>query len=196
MMTNSGFQSSKRRVIIAEVFLNKMHHLKEDDRKDLVAMIQDAGNFKELKAYLKHLESSTAASSSIWSSFKSFFPSKEQTSEFLDEAFGKSRNTKDREFLAMLPGKVSKEPLLEQLAQDVVTEAQESFQKFMKKHLPKLYSQVLEIKRQTIHHHIEAEANDQNKSRRLSARLDLFNEIQKSQPHMDSRYVQCVTCYS
>lgn len=193
-IAKSGFQHSKERVIIAEVFLNEMLDLKEDDQRDLVTLIKDAGNSKELKYCLKHWEPSTTGGlSSIWTLVTSFFSSKEQTSKCLDEAANKSRNTKDQEFLATLPGKVSKEPLLEQLARDAVIEAHEYFQTFMKQHLPRLYSHACEIKRQTIYRQVEVEVNDQDQKRRASARSDWFDKIKMGQPQVDSGYVQYAT---
>lgn len=190
---SSGFHNSKERVIIAEVFLNRMPNLEEDYRKDLVALIKDAGVSRELKARLKHWESSTTGgSSSLWSSVVSFFSSKEQTSKCLDEAIDRNKSTTDRDFLTTLPGRVSREPLLEQLTQDVVTEAHEYFREFMKKCLPKLYSRAGNIQCQTLYRQVEAEANDQDQKRRASARSDWFNEIAKGQPQVDSGYAQYI----
>jgi hypothetical protein len=191
-----GFQHSKERFILAEVFLANMPNLKQDVRKNLVALIEGAGNFKELKDHLKNWESSTSTtggSSSFWTSVISFFSSKEQTSKYFEEAASQSRNMKDKEFLATLLVKVSKEPLLEQLAQDVITKAHGYFQEFMKRRLPRLHSQAHVIKRQTMYHQVDAEANDQDQKRRVSARSNWFNEIKTGQPQVDSGYVQYVT---
>jgi hypothetical protein len=49
-----SLQRSKEQVIIAEVLLDKMApNLEEDDKKELVSLIKEAGTSKELKAYLK-----------------------------------------------------------------------------------------------------------------------------------------------
>ena len=188
-----SFQFSKDRVIIAEAFLKKMPDLDEDYKKDLVALIKGAGNTKELKAHLKPWESSiTGGSSSVLSSVVSFFSSKDQTSKYLDEAVKQSRNTKDQEFLAILPEKVIKEPLLEQLAQDVVLEAHGHFREFMKKRLSRLYTRAGEVQRRTMYHQVEAEGKDQDQTTRVSARCEWLNEVKISQSRVDSGYVPYV----
>lgn len=196
-VSRHGFWNSKEKVIIAEVLLKKMPGLREDYQKDLVSLIKDARNSAELKTRLKHWKSSTTeGSSSLWSSFISFFSSKEEPSEYLDRAVSQSRRMKDQEFLSALPGKVSEEPLLEQLAQDVLMEAHGYFQEFVKHHLPKLYSRVHVIKQQTMYHQVEAEVNDQDQKRRASARSDWFDEVKMNQPQVDSGYVQYITSVS
>jgi hypothetical protein len=190
-VAGSGFQHSKERVIIAEVFLNNMPDLGEDGQNALLALIKDAGSSRELKTRLKNWESSRSSAS--WIPFKSLFFSKEQTSKLLDEAADQIKYTKDQEFLATLPAKVFQEPLLEQLAQDALAEAHGYFQKLMKRHLQNLHSRAFYIKQQAIYHQVEAKANDQDKKRRISARTDWFNEINTGQPSEDSGYVQYVT---
>jgi hypothetical protein len=190
-VAGTGFQHSKERVIIAEVFLNNMPDLGVDGQKALLAQIKDAGNSRELKARLKNWESSRSSHS--WFSLKSFFSSKEQTSKFLDEAADQIKYTKDQEFLATLPAKVFQEPLLEQLAQDVLAEAHGYFQRFIERHLQNLHSRAFYIKRQAIYNQVEAKANDQDKKRKESARSDWFNELKTGQPSEDSGYVQYVT---
>jgi len=92
-------------------------------------------------------------------------------------------------FLAALQEKVSKEPLLKQLAQDVVVEVHAHLQEFMRQQLPKLYSHAYDIKRKRIFHQIEVEANDQDQKRRRSSRNDWFNEIKTAQVQANPRYV-------
>ena len=193
-VTGSAFRHSKERVIIAEVFLNKMPNLKEGGQKDLLALIKDAGNYKELKTRLQHWESSTAGGSSLWSFATSFFSSKE-TSKYLDEAINQCRNIKDQQFLATLLQRVSEKPLLEQFAQDVLTGAHQYFHWFVKQNLPRLYFQAHEVKQLAMNHQVEAEANDQDQKRRASARSEWCNKIKMGQPQADSGYVQYIARY-
>ena len=178
----SGFQRSKERVIIAEVFFNEKPDLTEDGQRKLIAYIKDAHDPKELKGNLKNWESFSAGGpSSLWSGFTSYFVSKEWTSVCVDEAVHKSKGISDLVFLAALQEKVSKKPLLEQLAQDVVTEAHTHFQEVMRQCLPKLYSRANNIKRKAMHHQIEAEANDQDQKRRALLRSGWIDEIKLAQ---------------
>ena len=191
----SAFRHSKERVIIAEVFLNKMPNLREGGQKDLLALIKDAGNSKELRARLQHRESSTAGGSSFWSLTTSFFSSKEQTSRYLDEAVNQYKNTKDQHFLATLQERVFKEPLLEQFVQDVLTEAHQHFHWFMKQNIPRLYLHAHQIKQQAMYRKVEAEANEQDQKRRACARSDWCNKINMGQPQADSGYVSYIVRY-
>jgi len=122
---------------------------------------------------------------------KSLFVSQEQTSKSVDEAVRRSRDTKDWEFLKALPEKVSKEPLLEQLTQDVVKEAHRYFREFMKQHLSRLCDRADGIKRQVMYRHIELAADEQDRKRRESSRSDWFNEIRMAQAQVNSGYVLC-----
>ena len=180
-VARSGFQSSKERVIIAEAFFNGRSDLVEGDRRELVSLIKAVGDSKKLKARLKDWGASTEGPPSFFSTLKSFFTSKEQTSKTVDEAANWSKDTKDWEFLAALPEKLSREPLLEQLAQDVIMEACTYFRDFMKQRLPKLYSRVCDIKRQTMYHQVELGAKEQDQNRKVSSRSDWFNEIKTVQ---------------
>ena len=181
-VVKSGFQRSKERVIIAEVFFNKKPDLAEDDQRELIALIKDAGDLKELKGHLKNWESSsTGGSSYLWTRLTSLLGSKEWTSECVDEAARKSKGIQDWAFLATLQGKVSREPLLEQLAQDVVTEAHTHFQDVMRQCLPKLYSRAHDIKQNMMYHQVEAEANDQDRKRSASLRSDWIDGIKLAQ---------------
>ena len=184
-----GFQRSKERVIIAEAFFNKKQNLSESDRRAVVALIKDAGDSRELKARLKDWETSAGGSSSFISTLKSFFVSKEQTSKTVDEAAHQSKDTRDQEFLAMLHDKLSKEPLLQQLVQDAMTEAQAYFREFTKQHLRKLYSYAQSIKRKMMYHQVELGATEQDRKRRASSRSDWFNDIKLAQPQVNTGYV-------
>jgi len=163
----------------------------ENDRRELVALIKEVGDSKVLKTRLKDWGPSSAGGSSfIVSAFKSLF-SQEQTSMSVDEAVRRSRDTKDWEFLIALPEKVSREPLLEQLTQDVVREAHRHFREFMKQRLPRLYYRADGIKQQTMYHHVELAANEQDRKRRESSRSDWFIEIRMAQAQVNSGYVLC-----
>jgi hypothetical protein len=111
------------------------------------------GNSKELKTHLKAWEPSpTGGLPAIFSLVKSIFVSKEQTSNIINEAAASEQgNMKDWEFLTALPDKVSKEPLLEQLAQDAITEAYRYFGRFMQRRLPRFYSRVYDIKQKAMY---------------------------------------------
>ena len=186
-VASSGFQRSKERVIIAETFFSKKPDLLENDRRELVAMIKAVDDSKALKSHLKDWgPSSAGGSSSFLSALKSLFLSQEQTSKSVDEAVRWSRDMKDWEFLTALPEKVSKEPLLEQLAQDVMKEAHQYFQEFMERSLPRLYFRAYNIKRQMMYHHVELAANEQDQKRRESSRSDWFNEIRMAQAQVNS----------
>ena len=196
-ITKPGFQHSKERVIIAEVFFNKKPDLAENDRRELVALIKDAGSSKELKTRLRNWESpSTGGLSSflpvsLFSGFGSLFHLKEWTSDSINEAVGRSRDIPDRVFLATLQEKVSKEPLLEQLAQDVVVEAHAHLREFLRQRLPRFYSCAHDIKQRRMHYQVEAEANDQDQKRRESSRNDWFDEIKMAQAQANPGYVFC-----
>jgi hypothetical protein len=188
----TGFQRSKERVIIAEAFFNKEPGIAENDRRELVALIKDAGDSKELKTRLKGWESSsTGGPSSIFSVLKSVFVSKEQTSKSVDDAARRSRDIKDSDFLAALPEKVSKEPLLEQLVQDVVAEAHGYFREFMTQRLPRLYSRVHDIRQQMVYRQVELGANEQDQGRKVSSRSIWFDEIKMAQAQANPGYVLC-----
>jgi len=107
----------------------------------------------------------------------------------INEAVQRSKDIQDWAFLAALPEKVSKEPLLKQLAQDVVVEAHAHLQEFMRQRLPRLYSHVHDIKQKRLYHQIEVEANDQDQKRRQSSRNDWFNEIKMARAQANPGYV-------
>jgi len=181
-VASSTFQRSKERVAIAEAFFNKKPDLSENNRRELVALIKGLTDSKMLKNRLKDWESSsTGGSSSFFSVLKSLFASQEQTSKNVDEAVRRSRDMGDREFLAALPEKVYKEPLLEELTQDVMKEAHRYFRDFMKQRLPRLYSRAHNIKQQTMYRQIELGVNEQDRKRRESSRSDWFNDIKMAQ---------------
>lgn len=190
-----SFQHSKERVFIAEAFFNQKPDLAENDRKELLALIKDAGDPKVLKTRLKGWENSTGGPSSWFSAFKSIFFSKEETSKAVDDAAHRSKDTKDREFLAALQGKVTKEPLLEQLIQDVKMEAHTYFREFMKQRLPKLFSRAHDIQRQIMYRQVELGVNEEDKKRRDSLRNDWFNEIKMSQAQVNPGCVFCCPVY-
>lgn len=184
-----AFQRSKERVIIAEAFFNEKHDLAENDRREVVALIKDAGDSRELKTRLKGWGTSTGGS--FLSLLKSLFVSEERISTTVDRAARQSKETKDREFLAALPGKVTKEPLLEQLSQDVVAEAHEYFREFMKQRLPRLYSRAHDIKQQAMHRQVELGVDEEDKQRRASSRNDWIDEIKTAQAQVDTGCVFC-----
>lgn len=185
----SGFQHSKERVIVAEVALNKMPNLEEHAQRELIAQIKNADRLSQLKTHLKNLESSSAGASTIKSFLKSIFVSAGQASQIIEEATDRSKKTNDWEFLAALKEKVAKYPLLEQLAQGVVTEAHKYFQKFMKQRFQRLCLRAQDIKQQTMYHQVEAEVEDQDRQRRKSARSNWLNEIKIAQAQVDPGYV-------
>jgi len=177
-----NFQHSKEQVILAEVFFKKKPDLTEDDRRKLVDLIKGAGGFKELKARLKSWgSSSTGGLTALWSGFTSLFFSKEWTSESINEATEKSRAIKDFEFLAALQDKVSREPLLGQLTQNVMTEVHAHFQDFMKQRLPKLYFYAQNIKQKAMYHQVEAEATNQDQQMRMASRSNFFDDVKMAQ---------------
>ena len=189
-----SFQHSKERVIIAEVFFNKKPDLLENDRKELVALIKDAGDFKELKARLKNWESPSSGglSSLLPDSLLSGFGLwKEWTSGGITEAVQKSKGIQDWVFLGALQEKVSKEPLLKQLVQDVVVEAHAHLREFMRQRLPRLYSCAYDIKRRRMYYQVDAEAHDQDQKKRKSSRNDWFDEIKMAQAQVNPGYVLC-----
>lgn len=191
----SSFQRSKERVIIAEFFFHKSPDLSASDRRKLVDLIEDAGDAKELKARLKVWESPTAGGlSSLWSGLTSLFKPKETTSD-ITEAARKSKDTNDREFLVALEEKVSKEPLLEQLAQDVVKEAHTHLQGFIRSRLQRLHSRAYDIKRGRMHHQVEVEVNDQDQKRRALLREEWFDEVKMAQAQVAPGYVYVIYRY-
>ena len=187
--TKPSFQHAKERVIIAESFLHKMPNLPADSKKNLVTLIKDVGNSKELKTHLKAWEPSpTGGLPAIFSMVKSIFVSKEQTSNIVNEAAAQSKNTKDQEFFAALQDKVYREPLLEQLAQDVMAEASRHFQDSLKQYLPRLYLRAHDIRQRTVYHQVEVEGHDQDQKRRASIRSEWFDEIKMVQAQVDPGY--------
>ena len=196
-VANYGFQYSKEQVIIAEAFFNKNPGLPENDRRELIAFIKDVGNSKMLKARLKGQEGPIGGSP--WpfpSTLKFLSVLKEQTSRAVDEAVHQSRDTNDLEFLVALPGKVLKEPLLEQLAQDVLKGAHKHFQEFMEWHLQRLYSHAHKIKQQMMHHQVELGEREQDQKRRASLRSKWVNEIKIVQAQVNPGCVlHCLWVY-
>jgi len=182
------FQHLKEQVIVAEAFFNEKPDLSEDDQRAVVTLIKDGGDLKELKTYLKGWGTSTGGLSSFLSTVKSIFTPKGQTSRTIDGATRQTRAIHDWEFLATLPDKVSKEPLLEQLVKDTVAEAHGYFQDFLKQHLPKLCSFIQDHRQKMIYCQIELEANSQDQKRRESSRNDWFDEIKLAQPQMNVGY--------
>lgn len=157
-----------------------------------MALIKDAGDLKTLKTRLKDWEAPTGGLSAFISALKSLVVSKEQTSKAVDEATRRSRDTKDCEFLGALPRKVSKEPLLEQLTQDVVREAHAYFREFMERRgLHRLYSRAHDIKRQAIHHQVEMREKRKDQERMMSSRSVWFEEIKTAQAQVDQGCVLC-----
>ena len=191
-MARPGFQRLKEQVIIVETFFNEKSDLTEKDRRELVSLIKKTGDLKELKSRLKDWETSSGGSS-FFSTFKSLFFSREQTSKTVNEAARRSKDTKDKEFLAALSGKVSREPLLEQFVQDIVAEAHEHFREFMERRIPRLYSRAHDIRQQAMYRQVELEARGQDQKRRVSSRNTWFDEIKTAQAQMNSGYV-CVVC--
>ena len=157
---------------------------------ELVALIKDVGDLRTLKVRLKDWETSAGGTSSILASFKSIF-SKEQTSKTLEEAARRSKDTKDRDFLAALPEKASQEPLLVHLAEDVVKEAHAYFREFMNQRLRGLYWRAHYIKQQVMYHQVELGVGEQDQKRRVSSRNDWFDEIKVAQAQADPGYVSC-----
>ena len=189
-MAKSGFHVARDRIIIAETFFEKPD-LPRDHRRELVALIGDVGDLRTLKVRLKDWETSAGGTSSILASLKSFF-SKEQTSKTLEEAGRRSKDTKDRDFLAALQEKVSREPLLVQLAQDAVKEAHAYFREFMNQRLRRLYWHAHHIKQRVMYHQVELGVGEQDQKRRVSSRNDWFDEINVAQAQADPGYVRVV----
>ena len=188
-VTKPSFQHSKERFIIAEVFFHKKSDLTENDRRELVVLIKDAGDSKELKACLRNWGSpSTGALPSLLSRFTSLFNSKEWISDSINEATRKTRDIQDWAFITTLQEKVLKEPFLQQLAQEVMTETYAYLREFMKKQLPKLYLRAYNIKQKRMYHQVEAEAKDQDQKRRASSRRSWFNEINMVQTQVTQGY--------
>ena len=190
-MARSGFQHSKERVIIAEAFFNKKPDLTENHRRELVALIKDVGDLRTLKTCLKDWETPTGRISSLFSRLESLIVSKEQISKAVDEATCQSKDIKDQEFLAALPEKVSKEPLLRLPAQDVMREAHVYFQEFMEWRLHRLYFHVHDIKQQTMYHQIDLRAKNQDQEMRMSSRSSWFEEIKMAQAQANQGCVSC-----
>lgn len=118
---------------------------------------------------------------------------REWTLENINEAVQKSRDIEDWTFLAALQEKVSKEPLLNQLAQDVVVEAHTHLQELMRQQLPRLYSCAYDIKRKKMYHQIKAEANSQDQKRRKLSRDYWFDEIKMAQAQANPGYfLHCI----
>ena len=181
-VAKSGFQESKERVIIAEAFFNEMPGLAENDRRRLIALIEDAGGSRTLNTCLRDQNIFTQNLLS-WL--------KEWASKTLNEAVRRSKDTKDQEFLAVLPGKVSEEPLLEPLAQHVMKEAHRYYRDFIKQRLCRLYLHAHEIKQRAMHRQVELGVDEQDQKRRVSLRNDWFNEIKVAQAQPDPGYVSC-----
>lgn len=186
-----SFQRSKERLIIAEALFNKEPDLTENDQKELVALVKDAGSSKELKACLKDWESPPAGALSFFSRLISLFAGKEWTSDSIDEAVQKSRDLQDRVFLTDLQGKVSKNPLLEPLVQDTVTEAHAHLQEFMRQRLPRLYSHAHNIRQKAMHRQVEAEMSNQDQKRRVVLRSGWFDDIKMAQTQVNPGYIFC-----
>ena len=189
-VARTGFYRSKERIIIAEAFFDRKPDIPENDRKELVALIKDAGDSKALKTHLKGWESSsTGGLSSTWFGLKPLLLPEGQAPGIVDGAVRRSRETSDHEFLAALPDKLFKEPLLEQLAQDVIVEAHGHFQEFLKHRLPHLYSRVYNIQQQKVYRQVELQANEQKQKGKASSRSDWFNEIKMAQGQANLGYI-------
>lgn len=156
-----------------------------------MTLIMDVGSSRMLKSRLKDWEG-PAGGSSWFSALKSLFTSKEQTSKIVDDAARRSRDMKDLAFLAALPEKVFKEPLLDQFAQEAVKDAHAHFREFMKQRLPWLYSRAHEIKQQAMYRQVELGEKNQDQERRASFRSDWVNEIKTAQAQGNPG---CVLCY-
>ena len=192
-MANHSFQSSKERVIIAETLFNENPHLPENSRRELIALIEDVGNSWVLKTRLRDWENSKERSLS-WlslSTLKSHFFSKEQTSQIVDDATHRSRDMKDLEFLATLPEMVLREPLLKQLAKEVVKGTHAHFREFMERRLPRLYSHAHEIKQQMMYRQVELGEKKQDQERRASLRNNWVDEIKAAQTQADPGCGSC-----
>ena len=185
-VTKPGFHYLKEKVVIAEALFGDIPGLTKEERDKFVALIKRAGSSKELKENLRDLPQEP---SSVWTKFKSFFSSKEQIPAYIEDATFQIGSMTDKEFLVALQEKVFKEPILNQLVQDVVAEARGHIQESMEKALSRLYSQAHDIKQQVMYHQAQVEANNQDQQRRASARLDWINDIKKFQAHADQGYV-------
>lgn len=190
-VTGPDFQYSKERVFIAQAFFNENPPLPESSRREVVALIRDAGNSKTLRTRLKDWGAPAGGSSWV-STIKAVFTTEGQASKIVDEAVRTSKDTKDSEFLAALLKMESKEPLLKQLIQDVLKDTDRHFQEFIERRLPRLYSRINDIKRQTIYRQVELGVGEQDEKRRASLRSDWFNGIKMAQAQVDSG---CVLFY-
>jgi len=189
-VARTGFYRSKERIIIAEAFFDRKPDVAENDRKELLALIKDAGDSRVLKTRLKGWESSsTGGSSSAWFGFKPPILSEGQALGIIDGAVRQSRETSDHEFLTALPNKLSKEPLLEQLAQDVIVEVHGHFQEFLEHRLPHLYSHIHNIQQKAMYRQVELETNEQKQKGKASSRSNWFNEIKMAQGQVNPGYV-------
>lgn len=177
-MANPSFQYSKERVFIAEAFFKENRHLSENDRGELITLIKDVGNSRILRNRLNERGQSSWFS---LSTLKSLFVSREQTSRIVDDASHWSRDTKDLDFLAALPEKVFREPLLEQFAQEAMNDAYVHFREFMRQRLPRLYSRAHEIKQHAMYRQVELGEKKQDQERRASMTSDWVNEIRAAQ---------------
>ena len=193
-MANPSFQYSKERVFIAEAFFNENHHLSENDQRELITLIKDVGSSRMFRSRLREREGPERGQSSWFSlsTLKSLFVSKEHTSKIVDDAAHRSREVKDLDFLATLPEKVFREPLLEQFAQEAMNDAYVHFRDFMKQRLPRLYSRAHEIRQQSMHRQVELGEKKQDQERRAAMRSDWVNEIRTAQTQVNPR---CVLCY-
>jgi len=182
-VANPSFQYLKEQVFIAEAFLNENHHLFENNQRELITIIKDVGSLRKFRSRLRDGPERGFSPSTL----QSLFVSKEQTSRIVDDAACQSMDVKDFDFLAALPEKVSREPLLEQFAQEAMKSAYVHFQEFMKKRLPRLYSHAHEIKQQTMYRQVELGAKMQDQERRASMRADWINGIKTAQAQVNPR---------
>lgn len=90
---------------------------------------------------------------------------------------------------------MSKEPLLERLAQDVVKEAHIHLQEFIRSRLPRLHSGAHDIMRGWTHHQVEAQEKDQDQKRRTLSRNVWFDAINMAQAPVVPGYVYTVHKY-
>ena len=190
-VANPSFQYSKEQVFIAEAFFNENHHLSENNQRELITLIKDVGSSRMLRGRLRDGPERGQSSWFSFSTLKSLFGSKEQTSRIVDNAAHRSRVTKDLDFLVALPGKVFREPLLEQFAQEAMRDAYVHFRTFMKQHLPRLYSRAHEIKQQAMYCQVELGEKKQDQERRGSMRADWINGIKTAQAQVNAGYVSC-----
>ena len=179
------FQYSKEQVTIAEAIFNANPDLLENDRRQLVTLIKDAGSSRMLKTCLKDWETSMRGLLSQ-SSVKSTHVPEGQISKIVDEAIHQSRDVGGLEFFAALPGKVSKEPLLEQLTQDVVKDVHRCFREFMEGCLPGLYFRANKIKQKMMYHQVELRGREHDHVRGVSLRSDWVHGIRTAQAQTKS----------